>query len=330
MIAKSLPIEFKSMQVVFSGFGLWEEDLPRLHCQSEPISISIFPSIESDLFTDCFSSFVSRALKADLIIFFVNGGYQFIHFIEKHRKNTAMGQLFSSAQTRRVLWSVDTHIMEKIERNLSNNALVHHLYSAHSGFIKDFDASKTSWLPCCFRLKSLGALLRDRPLAKRKGNFANVVFPYNSSTTGDRNYLASKMKFLCDEMNISNLFGHIGSWERMIEYMIDAKVVLNLSMGQELNYRHFETQAFNCIALEEITFEHSKIDSDNGLIIPFNRDLSDFSEKLREAMEIASSTEASEFKGQDHIIQGHTMLHRVASIISREASVAVEVHKGLL
>jgi hypothetical protein len=269
--------------------------------------------------------FIKKMAEVDVMIFMVHGGYSFFDFINRFKHIPAfMNIMLSTPQTKKVLWSVDSHKMQNLEGGLASWDIIDTFYSAHSQFMDALPQEKAQWLPCCYRLSNMKDL-RDLNNEKIEKSI-DVGFFYNVDPTGDRNGLALKAKAICDDLGYTSLFGHVGNWFYMADAIKRSRLNLNLSMSKELNYRTFELLAYNAHMIGDKTVDHDKVNLDYSNTIFIDRHLSDFKEKLKAFME----KEQVEKKTADSVLSEHMLVHRIVTIINRELNTNLKVVDPLL
>jgi hypothetical protein len=261
---------------------------------------------------------VGKLKQADLVIFKVNGAYEFIRYMETHGKAPIVQGIFNSSKIKKVLWSVDTHVMQGLETHLSHLQYFDRIYSAHSAFMGNFNATKSAWLPCCYRLSSIRELQKfneaEYPVER------DVLFYYNPTPTGDRNELALRAKAMCDGMALRALFGHVGTWETVRHFIKTSRVNINLSMQGELNYRFFELQAFNAVQVCDRTTDYDKLGVNRENVYFVKRDLSDFEAVLKKALGQAISLQT-----ENWVMESHMLIHRIVQVMNDVLGVSARV-----
>lgn len=183
-------------------------------------------------------------------------------------------------------WTFDSHwdTQEVTMRKYFN-----HWLTAHTECEKN-TGPNTLYLPVCYWQHDYKSLVGE--ITKRTYHSPDIVFHHNKSGTGDRDILVKNIELYIKEANLSYDFSVLNydpcdTTDSRFKYyrsLAGCKVGLNMSLVNDINLRCFEVWMSNKPLLTNY------LDAFNGFInlrdqtIFYKRDLSDFKEKLQEAL----------------------------------------------
>jgi hypothetical protein len=215
------------------------------------------------------------------------------------------------AVRRKALWSVDSHHWAGQEHEWAK-----HFTSIYSSYPKRLGI-KSYYLPPCVwdisatTLKSMMLMNEPAPIS-----IACLMRPYGEPLTNRLTKMNSIIKIL-RKYHLSFLFGQAEPYSAYMTMVRNAQVTLNLSLDGELNSRCFEAMAMNRVLLSTRFFEPDmvkKLEVFGNSVVFFNPDLSDFEEKMSEAM-----LRVPEKPTKNIVADNHCLAHRHMEIAKNEA-----------
>jgi hypothetical protein len=152
---------------------------------------------------------------------------------------------FSSRSFRAAFWSADSHHFWKEEVKAAKYFDL--VFISHSPYLVKFPQEKVHHLPCAFDLsdgRSLEELaIKSIGLAEEL-NGLEVISPFSIYPRARRNLTHFRLSRELDEAGIGHFFGTArgGGYPSMglISAILKSKLVLNLSLADDLNMRNFE------------------------------------------------------------------------------------------
>ena len=288
-----------SKRLVISSNYLYPEDLGVIE-QAAACRIDAFPKL-SELTTTQIEAFEQCAKGADLVIIALFG-----------TSATLLDRLpLKRITAPKALWSFDSHHDWALERQWQDR--FDKLFIAHSPYLKFFDEKKTHWLPCGyvrFGQDQLLKLLAEPPAAA--GTEISVIFPHKSCNLGTRQDLEPALRRACAKLEQSSYFGTVESGLPYLRAIQGARVVLNVSIKDDLNIRNFEAWALNRVLLVNRTPDHARIAFPEDSTFFFDRNLRDFEERLGQAMERSRHrVQTSGF-----VLNHHMLAHRIVEMFN--------------
>jgi hypothetical protein len=239
-----------------------------------------------------------------------------LHEIEKVLLKFGLVERFMERKYVFVAWTQDSHIFYEEEARC--HKYVDFLFVAHSPYVEKIRevmskssnshlaligdyAKKIAFLPVSYSLTPSQIIPRIKEVENRIKY--DVVFPYQIYQGFDRN-------------RISYNFGLFSGHDRnipihhsvLINHMMEGKVILNISLKDDLNKRSLETLALNRILLTN-NVPDLEILNNNENIFTYKRDLSDFKEVL------ISSLNQQSINSSDLIYRNHTDSSRLIEML---------------
>lgn len=137
----------------------------------------------------------------------------------------------------------------------------------------------------------------------------DVVFHHRRHTVGDRNTTVKKIEDILIEKNLSYNFNVIDSHTDYIQSICSAKIGLNLSVMNDINFRAFETWITDVPLLTNYLEDYKKLPHLFDQTTFYQSDLSDFSDKIDVVLSKKVNT-------RSHIIKNHMMMKRYIEAIN--------------
>jgi hypothetical protein len=263
---------------------------------------------------DCF---YEQIRKSDLLVIPWEGSL-INRFIERNKHDNRFQQLVASTDIKRVAWSMDTHHQWQVEQMCQK--YFHTYYTAHSDYLNKFEAVKGVWLPCYWQFGGREELWKLSNVKQEKT--CDIVSIYRSYLNiGDRNIVAAKCMHYLENKQLSHFLGSV-SHERYCQALLAGKVVLNISIIDDLNMRNFEAIGLNQILLTNKVSDHDKVSLDYRNTVFFKRDASDFPEALDKALALSQSARLSTV---ENILNHHMLIHRYVEMFNRELGLSLRV-----
>jgi hypothetical protein len=208
-----------------------------------------------------------------------------------------------------IFWSQDSHVM--LEEELKFQERFSRVYVAHSKYQSKFRTA-CEFLPCSFTKCSIDDLLKLRQLRLPK-NY-DVVFyfePYGARASTIRKM---HRKLRHHKVWFGRTYGAnpVLPFPNLLLLIKSARVVLNLSLKDDLNLRNFEALAADAILMADKTSDHDKVELDFRNVLFYQRSLEDFEDILQEALRRQAGTDASA-----NILEKHMLISRYLDIINR-------------
>jgi hypothetical protein len=266
------------------------------------------------------AEFIARIRSADLVIFRLVGDdpEAFI------RRLDHFGLLpeFEAVPAIKALWSQDSHHMHSLEA--AALPWFDRIYVAHYQYLDLFPASKTQYLPCAFTAASVATLVKlnadVRPIER------DIIFPHVMYGGAERNRITFHIAERLRQRGVSSLMGRLYGSAAGIPYgnllygLSTSRVVLNISLSDDLNIRNFEAVAMNRTLLTNEVPDHQLQNLDYRRTYFFRRDLSDLDSALDAALADSGTTPVW------RSVPGRNMLiDRYLTIINRELGTELRV-----
>ncbi len=287
-------------KVVISGNYFPHGDIKYLQ-RADDLEIVSCPKLE--LITDSeIDQLTEQAKTADLLIVALFG-----------TNSDALSRLkLDRIGTRKVLWSFDSH--HSCEKEKAFQKYFDTYFLAHSLFLNRFDSIKTEWLPGCYIRFDLDHVkeLRLRSLIERDYQY-DIVFPFKPYNTGDRIAIVKKIAGYLNKAGLKYYFGPVNSGMPYMNLILKSRLVLNISLLDDLNIRNFEAWALNRKMLTNKVSDHDKLTNiDYSSTYFFDRCLSDFEQVLNKAYSGKSTIDTSV-----DVLNNHMLIHRYVEIINK-------------
>ena len=281
---------------------------------------------EIDLECVAVQAFAARIMKKhfDLVCFFCEGAKVHQLFLQ-YKNEGAFQKFWQNESIKKVAWSMDTHHQWPIETQYQQYFSTY--YTAHSNYIDKFEPEKAKWLPCSLFVDS-DRLDLIRLLAMKQAKTFDVVSVYRDYLhIGDRNAAMYECYEWMQEKGISVFLGQTNQFKEngqnhYYQALLSAKIVLNLSIMDDLNMRNFEALALNQVMVTNRVPDHAKIDLDYSNTVFFDRfDQQSFAAAMEEALEKAKNPKQT----IDSVINKHMQIHRYVELFNRELGTQLEV-----
>lgn len=288
-----------SKKLVISAHYLCSEDL-RVIEQAAACRIEAFPKL-SELTPGQIRAFELSAKDADLVIVVLFGDP--VSMLERLS--------LKRIKAVKVLWSFDSHRGWPSERHWQDQ--FDKLFIAHSPYLKFFDETKAHWLPCSFIRFGRNQLIKLLSESEAAGGIqANVIFPHNSYNLGTRRNLEPALRRACAKLGQSSYFGPVESGLPYLRAIQKARVVLNVSIKDDLNIRNFEAWAVNRVLLTNRTPDHARIAFPEDSTFFFDHGLGNLEEQLAQALERARHP----VQTFGFVLNHHMLAHRILEIFN--------------
>lgn len=202
-------------------------------------------------------------------------------------------------------WSFDSHNddNEKNVRKYFTDWLV-----AHTNCEKN-TGPNTIYLPGCYWQNGY---LQFIDLLKNVEPSKDVVFHHHCYPIGDREFLCENIIKYIEELKLSYDFSVISGPSQFVLYtksLLGCKVGLNMSLLNDLNLRNFEVWMVNKPLLTNYLPEYELFPELKQYTVFYNRDLSNFKEKLLESLN-------KKVNSRQHIIKNHMLTNRYLDAIN--------------
>ena len=224
--------------------------------------------------------------------------------------------------TNKALWTFDSHHGFEKERRFQQYFNTY--YIAHSPYMSKFDSVRTEWVPDCFLRFDIDILkeLRLRSLFENVIKY-DIVFPFKPYNIGNRLNLAQKLEEYFKKIGIRYFLGPVDSGMPYMNLILKSRVVLNISLLDDLNIRNFEAWGLNRPMLTNKVTDHDRlIDADYSTTYFFQRDLSDFDQMVRRALSSNRIVDTSVY-----VLNNHTLIHRYVEMINKSLGTNYSVQR---
>lgn len=256
--------------------------------------------------------------KLDLFIFaqegrLVRGAFQ------KNRDNPLLPAFLENHALRKVAWSLDSHNQWPLE--IQCQQFFDTYYTAHSPYMEKFEPGKAKWLPCALQFDGSRRDILEI-LASRPPKSVDVVSMYRDYVSdGDRTGAVWPCWQVMQQMGLKVLLGQTDQTRpdgirRYYEALLAGRVILNLSIKDDLNMRTLEALALNQVMVANRVPDHAKLDLDYRNVVFFDKgDMAGFSRALQEALAKAKQPVKSTVAS---VLNAHTLIHRFVTMINQE------------
>ena len=215
-------------------------------------------------------------------------------------------------------WSFDSHHdkYEYLYRSYFNEWIVFHSNCEHHT-----GPNTIQVLPFFYQL-SYNDILHHIENDPKKSY--DVVFHHINYSLGHRDIIAKNIESILQKKSLSYNFNTIESPIEYIKSISRAKVGLNISVLNDINFRSFETWVSNVPLLTNYLEDYQKIPELSEQTIFYNRDLSNFEQKLEIALDTKVDT-------RRHIIKNHMILKRYIEVINilTDSSFGINYTEGI-
>jgi hypothetical protein len=188
-------------------------------------------------------------------------------------------------------WTMDSHHLGTQEAKASE--YFDHVFVAHGQYLSLFDTAKSHYLPCSFSLASSADVehyLADRNQQSSiisKGVCAPfAVYPWQRRNGEYADLLGEIRRLGIENAFFGTVRGGVQSNEALIHKILEHKVVLNLSLSDDLNMRNFEALALNRVLLTNKVRDHGIFAEWEDNIVYLDADSKSSTESLLESMKL--------------------------------------------
>jgi len=288
-------------KVVISG-TFFDKDLK--YVKGGLLLVKNFPPIRDILHSKNKEKSLFNSCKdADMVIFYMQGNSPQI--LDR------LKQIADKIKIKKVFWSQDSHHLSDFELKIASK--FDKLFIAHSPYLDKFKDFPAYWMPLSFviSIDDLKKIIVNKIFLQSPNKMLDVVFPHRPYDIGDRkklnniikNKLQNKLRFFSGPVSV----------KKYKDVLLWSKVILNISLFNDLNLRNFEAWALNKVLLTNKVPDHDKIKGiDLSHTYFFLRDLSDFDQALDSALK-----DKGEINTSQYILNKHTIIYRYIDIINK-------------
>jgi hypothetical protein len=210
---------------------------------------------------------------------------------------------FQNRSFKAAFWTMDTHHM--LSREIPAAKYFDHVFIAHSPYLKHFRNRTASFLPCSVSIESKSTILSEISQHQGQAALGSGVALFANYPGLKRNYEYSQISDNLEDQYVRYFMGEARGGNKpnseLIRKTLEHRVVINLSIADDLNMRNFEALALNRVLLTN-TVPDLRILSDwEQNIVVFKRDLTDFRAKLQTALEKSPDNLSASFLEKHHI-----------------------------
>jgi len=228
----------------------------------------------------------------------------------------------------KAFWSYDSHHSADMELKYADK--FDRLFIAHSPYLYKFNGFHVEWLPCAFHRYGIDDLIRigNGKLPKfdsaptrflnwltkhpKDKKTIDVAFPHRFYSVGNREKLVTDLCKKMREAGLRVFFNPVQIGWPYMEVLRRSRVILNLSLLDDLNLRNFEAWGINGVLLTNKVPDHNRIIGINmSHTYFFSRDLSDFDVLLNRAL-----CDEDDIRTSEEILNSHMKIHRYINIIN--------------
>jgi hypothetical protein len=280
----------------------------------DTISLYNFPFCSSTTV----SNLLSKARDCSLVIFPFHSSamVQFIKILSQIN----IDDLFKG-EFKVVVWTLDNHLFP--EDDLIIQRMVDKLYVAHKNYDSHLDPRKTAYLPPAYYLTCIDNYIEDARYIFTENvdilcNFR--YFKHHNQEDGRIKVAYEAYKIIKKDFpDLKIVCASILNPRDYINALRSSKIIMNISMYDDFNIRNFETIAFNKTLLTSWTSAHdltkTKCNINFNKTFIFQRDCSDLSEKIQEAL-LNTSNSDREYSTSNSIFSENMLIHRYVDIIN--------------
>ena len=286
-----------------------------------------------DLHCGNFDEMLVENARADLDLFiFSREGAVVREAFKKNKDNLLLQKFLSNSHMKKVAWSMDSH--HQWPHEVVCQQFFDTYYLAHSNYIDKFEPGKARWLPCALQFDGrredvLPYIVGDVP---RSYDVVSVYRDYLH--IGDRNAAAWMCWKELQEEGRSVFLGQTRQWNpdgtktagginRYYEALRSGKVILNLSIIDDLNMRNLEALLLNQVMVANCVPDHEKLKLDYSNVVFFDKfDVRSFRKAMEEAMKKADNPHKNTMAG---VLNHHTMIHRFVTMINEQLGTKLSV-----
>jgi hypothetical protein len=204
-----------------------------------------------------------------------------------------------------VYWSMDSH-HDRSEKNIRKHFT--HWLVAHRGYEVN-TGPNTIHIPLCYWQNSYDNFVKIIQNVNRSND---VIFHHKKHKIGDRNDIVKQIIPKINELNLTYDFSYLyggpdnTSYTRSLE---GCRVGLNMSLLNDFNFRNFEVWMANKPLLTNYLTDFELFPELKENTTFYNRDLSDFKEKLQYSLE-------KKIDSRRLIIKDHMLTRRYIDMIN--------------
>jgi hypothetical protein len=225
---------------------------------------------------------------------------------------------FRNRNFKAAFWTMDTHHM--LSREVRAAKYFDHVFIAHSPYVHNFPNEKSSFLPCSVSIESKSNIQSAIHSFKSQAVQNSCVALFANYPGQKRNSEYSKILEILGDLSVGHFFGQARGGNtpnsELISKTLEHKIVINLSLADDLNMRNFEALALNRVLLtNSVPDFHILRDWEQNIVV-FKRDLTDFKDKLEIALAKTPDNVSSSFLEKHHIT---SRLIQIASTLFADA-----------
>lgn len=270
--------------------------------------------------------------KAVDLFIFAREGARIRDAFARNQANPLLKNFLENEEIKKAAWSMDSH--HQWPHEIACQQFFDTYYLAHSNYIDKFAPGKARWLPCALQFDGR----REDVLPYITGDVPksyDVVSVYRDYLhIGDRNAAAWMCWKELQEEGRSVFLGQTRQWNpdgtktegginRYYEALRSGKVILNLSIIDDLNMRNLEALLLNQVMVANRVPDHEKLKLDYSNVVFFDKfDIRSFRRAMDEAMEkIKRPCRNTMAEALNH----HTMIHRFVTMINEQLGTKLAV-----
>ena len=275
-----------------------------------------------------FEDFLRKYEKESFnLLIFHGDGFSIQETFQKNAKNPSFIRFLQDTSLKKAAWTLDSHHEWQVEVQLEKYFDTY--YVAHANYLDKFPAGKAKWLPC--------ALLFDA--TRREGiaysaqetkKTTDVVMVYRSYLgIGDRNaavwecWKILQRKGYKVRLMQTDQHGRENSMNRYYQALLSGRVILNLSIMDDLNMRNFEALMLNQVMVTNRVPDHEKIGLDYSNVVFFDKfDERSFCEAIEQGMKMS---EGNVKQTAGPVLNHDTYLHRFVTMINDQLGLDLKV-----
>lgn len=295
------------------------------------------------LFLGPFDKMLEENAKEPMDLFiFGREGNMIQEAFARNQQNPLLKQFLANRQLKKVAWSMDSHHFWPQETACQE--FFDTYYIAHSNYLSKFKPGKAEWLPCALQFDGCREDILPYILHKFPKTVDVVSMYHNYLHIGDRNAAAWNCWQELKREGRSVLLGQTKQWDahgrkaegcmqRYYGALLSGRVILNLSIMDDLNMRNFEALLLNQVMAANRVPDHDKLKLDYSNVVFFDKfDTTSFRRAMDEAMEKARRPRRNTMA---EALNNHTMIHRFVTMINKQLGTKlvvpdVDVHKAAI
>jgi tetratricopeptide (TPR) repeat protein len=251
---------------------------------------------------------------------------------EKNKNNPLLQRFLSNVHMKKVAWSMDSH--HQWPHEVACQQFFDTYYLAHSNYIDKFEPGKARWLPCALQFDGRREDVLPYIVGDMPQNYDVVSVYRDYLQIGDRNAAAWMCWKELQAEGRSVFLGQTRQWNpdgnktvgginRYYEALRSGKVILNLSIIDDLNMRNLEALLLNQVMVANRVPDHEKMKLDYSNVVFFDKfNVRSFRKAMEEAME---KTEKPRKNTMATVLNHHTMIHRFVTMINEQLGTKLSV-----